>query len=143
MTSEEMKSIRKGAGLSQQGIATQLGVSRKTVNELENGAPIDRRTELAMQTLARTIKLISDVFYVEDTIRGTQAVVRRTMREYDNPNVLYSGRSELMLYGEFRRRAHAERWRRALSHSENPRNTRTLLRQRVAEQEKRHEVEVG
>jgi len=141
MTSEELRAIRKGTGLSQQGIANSLGVSRKTVNEMENGAPIDRRTELAMQTLARKIKLISDVFWVEDSIRDTHLVVRRTVREYDKPDAIYSGHSELVLYGEFNRRAHAERWRLALSGSDNPRNTRKLLRQRRAEQEQRAKEE--
>jgi DNA-binding XRE family transcriptional regulator len=137
MTSEEMKAIRKGTGLSQQGIASELGVSRKTINELENGAAIDRRTELAMQTLARKIKLTSDVFWVEDTIRGTHIVVRRTVQEHDRPDALYYGRSLTMLYGEFKRREHAERWWRALSRSDNPRNTRKLLRQRETEQKQR------
>lgn len=138
-----MKAIRRGTGLSQEGIANQLGVSRKTVNEMENGAPIDRRTELAMQTLARKIKLISDVFWVEDSIRDTHVVVRRTEREYDRPNAIYSGHSELMLYGEFARRKHAERWWRALCRSDNPRNTRKLLRERAAELKERETADAA
>lgn len=141
MTSEEMKALRKGTGLSQQGVANELGVSRKTVNEMENGAPIDRRTELALQALARKIRLISDVFWVEDSIRGTHVVVRRTLRELDRPNALYYGHSLLMLYGEFKRRDHAERWWRAVGRSTNPRNTRKLLRERAAEQKQRQEAE--
>ena len=133
MTGEEIKAIRKGTGLSQEGIGNQLGISRKTVNEMENGTTIDRRTELAMQALARKIKLISDVFWVEDSVRNTHVVVRRTVREYDKPNALYSGHSELILYGEFEHRLHAERWRGALSRSDNPRNSRKLLRQRAAD----------
>ena len=133
MTAEEMKALRKGTGLSQEGIANKLGVSRKTVNEMENGAPIDRRTELAMQTLARTIRLISDSFLVEDTNRNTFMVVRRTDREYDRPNALFWGGHESMLYGEFKKRAHAERWWRALTNSDNPRNTRDLERKRAAD----------
>lgn len=133
MTSEELKAIRRGTGLSQEGIAVQLGVSRKTVNEMENGSPIDRRTELAIHTLARKIKLISDIFWVEDSIRNTFIVVRRTEREFDRPNALYSGHSEVMLYGEFTTRRHAERWRQALCKSDNPRNTRKLRRERDAE----------
>ena len=143
MTSDEMRAIRKGTGLSQQGIAYQLGVSRKTINEMENGAPIDRRTELAMQTLARKIKLVSDVFWAEDSTRGTHIVVRRTEREYDRPNALYSGNSELMLYGEFKRRDHAERWSRALRQSDEPRNTRKLLRERAADLKRRAEAQAA
>lgn len=133
MTSEEMKAIRQGTGLSQQGIASELGVSRKTVNGMENGGPIDRRTELAMQTLARKIKLVSDVYWIENSIRSTYAVARRTVREYDRPHALYWANTEVMLYGEFTHRKHAERWWKALSMSDNPRNTRKLLRLRAAE----------
>lgn len=140
MTAQEFKSIRKATGLSQDGIARELGVSRKTVNEWENGSPLDRRTELAMQTLARRIKLVSDVFWVEESIRDTYAVARRTMREYERPNALYYGHSELMLYGEFKRRDHADRWRRALSRSDNPRNTRKLIRERAAEDLRRRKA---
>jgi DNA-binding XRE family transcriptional regulator len=143
MMSDEMKAIRRGTGLSQEGIANKLGISRKTVNEMENGAPIDRRTELAMQTLARTIKLISDVYYVEDSIRNTYLVVRRTLREYDSAYALYSGHSELMLYGEFNRRGHAERWWKNLNLSNNPRNTRKLLRERKAEFDKHQQSEAA
>lgn len=133
MNAEELKALRKGTGLSQQGLANELGVSRKFVNEMENGAPIDRRTELAVHTLARQMKLISDVIWVENSVRGTFIVIRRTMKELERHNALYWGHSETLLYGEFDRRKDAERWARALRQSDNPRGTRKLLRARAAE----------
>lgn len=133
MKPDELKALRKGTGLSQQGLANHLGVSRKFVNEMENGAPIDARTALAVQSLARKVKLISDLFWIDDSIRGTHIVIRRTEREHDRPNALYWGHSETMLYGEFTRRKDAERWARALRLSDNARNTRKLERARAAE----------
>ena len=83
MKPDELKALRKGTGLSQQGLANHLGVSRKFVNEMENGAPIDSRTELAVQTLARKVKLISDLFWVDESNRNTFIVIRRTEKEHD------------------------------------------------------------
>lgn len=133
MLTEELKALRKGTGLSQQGLANHLGVSRKFVNEMENGAPIDTRTELAVQNLARRVKLISDLFWVDESIRNTFIVIRRTEKEHDRPDALYWGHSETILYGEFNSRKHAERWARALRQSDNPRNTQKLIRARDAE----------
>lgn len=143
MKSEELKALRKGTGLSQQGLAAHLGVSRKFVNEMENGVPIDARTELAVQSLARKVKLISDLYWIDDSIRGTHIVIRRTEREHDRPNALYWGHSETMLYGEFSRRKDAERWARALRQSDNPRGTRKLLRARAAEIAEREAANQG
>ncbi|KAK0360815.1 hypothetical protein LTR94_025824, partial [Friedmanniomyces endolithicus] len=92
---------------------------------------------LAVQALARKMKLISDLYWVDDSNRGTHIVIRRTEREHDRPNALYWGHSEMMLYGEFAHRKHAERWARSLRASENPRNTRTLRRARANEQAER------
>ncbi|ATI54174.1 helix-turn-helix transcriptional regulator [Sphingomonas melonis] len=133
MKPDELKALRKGTGLSQQGLANHLGVSRKFVNEMENGAPIDSRTELAVQTLARKVKLISDLFWVDESNRNTFIVIRRTEKEHDRPNALYWGHSETILYGEFNSRKHAERWARALRQSDDPRGTQKLLRARAAE----------
>ena len=143
MKPDELKALRKGTGLSQQGLANHLGVSRKFVNEMENGAPIDSRTELAVHSLARKVKLISDLYWIDDSIRGTYIVIRRTEREHDRPNALYWGHSETMLYGEFARRKDAERWARALRLSENPRNTRKLERARAAEIAEREAANQG
>lgn len=141
MKPDELKALRKGTGLSQQGLANELGVSRKFVNEMENGAPIDHRTQLAVQSLARKVKLISDLYWVDDSNRSTHIVIRRTVREHDRPNALYWGHSETLLYGEFARRVDAERWARALRTSDNPRNTRPLERARAAEPADRQGVD--
>ncbi len=53
MQPEELKAIRKVLGLTQHAFATELGMSRKAVGEMEGGkAPIERRTELAARYLA-------------------------------------------------------------------------------------------
>lgn len=133
MTGNEMRALRKGMALTQQGLATQLGVSRKTINELEGNAEVDARTALAVRALADRIKLLEDTFWVQRTKNGTSAVVRRTVREYPHAQAMFFSRSELMLYGEFSRRDHAYRWCAALRLSDKPRNTQQLIRQREAE----------
>lgn len=133
MTGDEFKGFRRSVGISQEGLANELGVSRKFVNEIENGAPIDRRTELAIQALASQLKLVSDVYSIEGTNRGTYAVLRRTSRNCDRPHALSWMHSESMLYGEFTRRTAADRWRGALLRSKIPRSTRKLERARAIE----------
>lgn len=133
MTSDDLRALRKSMALTQYGLATALGVSRKTINELEKGDRVDARTALAVEALARRIKLVEDSYWVESTTRGTYAVVRRTVRELPHDRAMHFTKSELMLYGEFARREHAYRWSAALRSSFDPRNTRKLRRQRDAE----------
>lgn len=46
MQADDLKAIRAGLGMSQQAFADALGMSRKAVNEMENGkAAIEARTE--------------------------------------------------------------------------------------------------
>lgn len=53
MTSADVREIRRSLGLTQQRMADALGLSRKTINEIEGGkAPIERITMLAMLHLA-------------------------------------------------------------------------------------------
>ena len=53
MQPDELKALRKGQGMTQDQFAAALGISRKVVNEMENGkAAIERRTELAARYLA-------------------------------------------------------------------------------------------
>jgi putative transcriptional regulator len=141
MNSIELRAIRASTGLSQAGLAEALGISRKTYNELEGGATIDQRTRLAMETLARKVKLIRDAYWVEESAKGTWIVIRRTEREIDRPNALYWGQAELMLYGEFANADHAYRWAAALRRADNPRNTRKLERAREAEAREREAID--
>lgn len=133
MTGTEMKSFRKGMALTQEGLANSLGMSRKTIIDLEGSEQIDARTALAVRALADRVKLIEDTFWVQQTKSGTYGVARRTIRELPHNRAMHFTKSELMLYGEFARREDAYRWSAALRFANNPRNTRKLRRQRDAE----------
>ncbi|WP_081856852.1 helix-turn-helix transcriptional regulator [Sphingobium sp. DC-2] len=131
MIPSELKSARKVLAMSQAEFADSIGVSRVLVGQMERGdAPITPRTSTAVEMLLAKTKLISDVYWVEDSAKGGYIVVRRTDRQHDRPNALYSGHSQTWLYGEFARRDHAYRWAAALRNSADPRNTRKLIRSR-------------
>ena len=52
MQPDELKALRKAAGMTQADFADAIGMSRKAVNEMEAGkAPIERRTEIAARVL--------------------------------------------------------------------------------------------
>jgi len=133
MTGEDLKALRKGMGYTQEGLGKVLGVTRKTINEMEGGAPIDKRTEMAVLAETRRVKVIEHTFWVMPTVNDTYAVAQRLIREIDRPNAMFYSHGETMLYGEFKRRDHAYRWCAALHRSDNARNTRELLRRRAAE----------
>lgn len=145
MTSGELRSVRKDIGLTQAGLAAALGLSRKHIVALEGGsAAVDRRTELAVAALAaQRGTVIEDRFDVGVSVSGTFYVSRRTVRKVPHPTAMLWTNSELVLYGEFDRALHAHRWRKALTRSDNPRNTRKLLRSRAAEQQRWPEIEAG
>jgi DNA-binding XRE family transcriptional regulator len=133
MTGEDLKALRKGMGYTQEGLGKVLGVTRKTINEMEGGAPIDKRTEMAVLAETQRVKVIEHTFWVMPTVNDTYAVAQRLIREIDRPNAMFYSHGETMLYGEFKRRDHAYRWCAALHRSDNARNTRELLRRRAAE----------
>ena len=133
MTGEDLKALRKGMGYTQEGLGKVLGVTRKTINEMEGGAPIDKRTEMAVLAETRRVKVIEHTFWVMPTVNDTYAVAQRLIREIDRPTAMFYSHGETMLYGEFKRRDHAYRWCAALHRSDNARNTRELLRRRAAE----------
>jgi len=110
-----------------------LGVSRKTINEMENGATIDKRTELAILAEGKRVHMLEHSIWVDPTNRGTYAVTQRLIRKIDRPNAMFYAQGETRLYGEFRRRDHAYRWCAALHRSENARETRILARIRTIE----------
>jgi transcriptional regulator with XRE-family HTH domain len=133
MTGEDLKALRKGMGYTQEGLGKVLGVSRKTINEMEGKAPIDKRTQMAVQAESRRVKVIEHTFWVMPTVNDTYAVAQRLIREIDRPNAMFYSHGQTMLYGEFKRRDHAYRWCAALHRSDNARNTRELVRRRAAE----------
>jgi putative transcriptional regulator len=59
-----LKEIRNARGLTQADLAEMAGVSRKTINTVENGVFVPSTT-LAL-TLAATLKLrVEEIFYLE------------------------------------------------------------------------------
>lgn len=141
MNGTELKALRKGMAFTQEGLAKRLGVSRKTINELEGGGEVDARTAMAVRQLADREKVTEDTFWVQASIRNTYIVARRTVREIDRPDALYWANGQTMLYGEFKRRIDAYRWCAALRLANNPRNTRKLMRKRAAEYAERQALE--
>lgn len=60
-----LKEVRTAAGLTQAELAERVGVSRKTVNTVENGVFIPS-TVLAL-ALARALEVkVEDLFWLED-----------------------------------------------------------------------------
>ncbi|WP_292024566.1 MULTISPECIES: helix-turn-helix transcriptional regulator [unclassified Brevundimonas] len=60
-----LKDVRTAAGLTQQGLADLAGVSRKTINTVENGVFIPS-TLLALD-LARALETtVEDLFFLKD-----------------------------------------------------------------------------
>ncbi|OUE10356.1 transcriptional regulator [Clavibacter michiganensis] len=60
----EVKELRTAAGLSQQALATALGVSRQTVNAIETGR-YDPSLALAVRTARFFHRSVEEVFHVE------------------------------------------------------------------------------
>ena len=60
----EVKELRTAAGLSQQALATALGVSRQTVNAIETGR-YDPSLALAVKTARFFHRSVEEVFHVE------------------------------------------------------------------------------
>jgi len=58
MTSDKYKATRKRLEMSQAALAVALDVSRKTINERENGGTITREAAMALKLLElRNVKL--------------------------------------------------------------------------------------
>lgn len=93
MQPDLMKSIRSACGLSQEDFATQLGVSRKTVNEMETGkVPVDTRTANAVRWLdplrpAFTVggKLHGRGFFVGQHVDRIEPAVPGQMAQFVSP----------------------------------------------------------
>ena len=70
MTPAEYKALREKLGLTQDELASRLGVTRKTVNLREKGAKITREAQLAIERL--------EMLYFENA---------QTMASYGLPSV--------------------------------------------------------
>lgn len=127
-----MRATRKKVAMTQSELAAQLGVSRKTIIGWEQSAsPLDEGVALQVFNVTRQIRLIENSYRVESTVTGTYAVVGKRVRNVPSPTARAWFHSELMLFGEFKRRDHAYRWCAALEATADPRGTRKLLRQRA------------
>lgn len=133
MTGEEMRATRKRMAMTQHEMAERLAVSRKTVVAWEASPMIDKGIELRILELAGQIRVLTNSFRVEPTIRNTYAVVHRRNRQMPHQTAMFWSLGETKLMGEFSRRADAYRWCSALQGTANPRNTRKLLRERAAQ----------
>jgi putative transcriptional regulator len=58
-----LKELRTAAGLTQAELAERVGVSRKTINTVENGVFVPS-TLLALKLAAALRKRVEDVFYL-------------------------------------------------------------------------------
>ena len=55
MQPDEMKALRKAAGMTQEELADALGMNRVTISGMERGeAPIEKRTEVATREVTAT-----------------------------------------------------------------------------------------
>ena len=70
MTGNEMRTVRRAAGLTQSALAEHVGLSRKSINEAEalGDGFVERRTELAVRALTLTAAARSEL--IEDAIRA-------------------------------------------------------------------------
>lgn len=129
-----MRAIRKKIALTQYELAERLSVSRKTVVGWEAlDEELDQGVALQLLEVAGQIRVIENSFWVERTIEGSYAVVRRRIRNLPSTWAASYTHGELMLYGVFKRRDHAYRWCVALQNTADPRNTRKLIKERALE----------
>ena len=129
----ELRAIRKSIAMTQHELADALGVSRKTVIGWEAAtAPLDKGVELQVREVAGQIRVVENRFWVDETIDGSYAVVRRRIRDLPLKWAAAYIHGETSLYGVFPRRDQAYRWCSALQGSADPRNTRRLLKQRAS-----------
>lgn len=59
-----LKELRTNAGMTQAELAERVGVSRKTINTVENGVFVPS-TFLALKLAAALRKKVEDIFYLD------------------------------------------------------------------------------
>lgn len=68
MQPDELRAMRQETGLTQEQFATHMGVSRKALNEMENGrAPIERRSMMAARQAFNELSRLSSAHEVTPT----------------------------------------------------------------------------
>jgi transcriptional regulator with XRE-family HTH domain len=139
-----MRAARKEIAMTQRELATRLGVSRKTIVGWEQSlGPLDEGVALQVFNVTHKIRLIKNSYRVDTTQHGTYAVVGKRIRNIPHPTAMAWFHSELMLFGEFKRRDHAYRWCAALEATADPRGTRKSIRQSAEEARRAHTAAVG
>lgn len=134
MQPDELRALRQDIGITQSGFAAALGLSRKSVVEMEAGrAKIEDRTVIAARMLAEQRRLVSDEYRVQPTKDGRYMVTRSTIVRYRQPAGSARLSGTAVLFGVFHRRDHAYRWATACARSEDARATRAVERQRHAD----------
>ena len=129
-----LRAVRKMAAMTQHELAEKLGVSRKTVVGWEQ-SPEALQEGVVLQILNITgqIRVIENSYRVEATAEGAYAVAGKRVRDLPAVHAMVWLHSEVMLFGVFKRRDHAYRWRAALEATADPRNTRKLIKERRVE----------
>ena len=134
MNGLDLRAARKKAAMTQHELAEALDVSRKTVISWEQSdKDLDEGVTLKALKAIGSIRLLEDTYRVETTQAGDYAVVGRRVRDLPSRDAMVWLHSELRLFGVFKRRDHAYRWQAALVASADPRDTRKLARERLAE----------
>ncbi|WP_343526783.1 helix-turn-helix transcriptional regulator [Sphingomonas sp.] len=125
MQGHELRALRKSMGMTQGQLAAALGFSHGFIGEMERGEKaIEPRTILALRGLRAERE--EDV-----TEHGFQVTYADRV---DAWNVVFVhdgwrgmfGKREVVLYGHFKNRRHAERWAAALEKAARPRPQRNL-----------------
>lgn len=100
MQPDELKRLRKRAGLSQGQLAQKIGLSLGYVGEMERGEkPIDFRTAEVVRIQTASFK--RNEYKVEPTNDGRFMVVHETLREIENPAALASFLHQKVLVSVF------------------------------------------
>ena len=125
MQGQELRSLRKAMGMTQGQLAAALAFSQGFIGEMERGEKaIEPRTVLALRGLRaeREEDVSEHGFHVSyaDRVDGWNVVF-----VHDGWRGMF-GKREVVLYGHFKDKRHAERWADVLEKAARPRPQRNL-----------------
>lgn len=129
MLFEDVLSTRDGAHAAELDLVDELVALAAVMKELRKTSNPDI-VQLVRPKRADTSARVQHI-WVETSFCGTFIVVLSTQPDQVERNSDFWASSETRLFGEFKRREHADRWARALQSCPIPRNTRRLQRKRV------------
>jgi transcriptional regulator with XRE-family HTH domain len=127
MQGQELRALRKSMGMTQGQLAAALGFSQGFIGEMERDEKaIEPRTVLALRGLRaeREEDVTEHGFHIAyaDRVDGWNVIFT-----HDGWRGVF-GKRELVLYGHFKSKRHAERWARALEKAADPRPQRKIHR---------------